>query len=781
AGQQSINRQPIPLHPITAAARLERGKGTPATMQCAVQAGSLQHGCRSEWARKTAGGRPVRMVLATAVRGRKPKVIEEPQVITGTVTADVAAEASDGSTEIVKSTKGRRGRKAAEGTVEDQAPPVEAAGRKGRRTTRSKPAGNTAVVGDALMQEMITNTTQTALDGTLVIDRAALGKGELHWYCIGVLTGKEKKFEEELVRRLKNEPPMIDPVTGDVMPRGEVEVKLPTRKEYSLSETTKRKVYKTIKYQDGGVMFIRCVLNNDLIFLIARTPFFQSWRNQVSWKYPGDVEFTELPLPCTPDQLDALAAWEQEQVVQEADDLAAKSERVDKVAENMDVDESGNTIYKREFTGTYNNPSAWVEGTLQTAPSTPSSAEAPPPPPAAASAKKTRRRTSAAPTALSPDSDAASTAPALSPSVDQASMPAPAPASQPAAAGDQAAAPATPKRRPGRPSKPPSPSQTPLHTAAPDYVPQPLSRALDPAPAPVPASTPTFDPLSAAVPQPPAESAPSFSVADSAAKFFGSSAASIPAADVPGGAQSVAGQAATFDSTPAGQRFNTPAQDGPGAYSGDWVEGDDFDGADINQELGSLMGLPDMAPYGAPPLSGQAVGGPASYPGAKLEPYDQGMDEDGPDFLEDFLDLDPDDPSYGLEAAGREQEGVARVRPKARPAMRSLRSQRPTGLRRSKGTRSQPYASPEPLPEDWEHEGGYVDPAPGSNTFAAPDATPYLSSYDANGGPEAGGYIQMAARFGGDDAGDLDPFEGLEDDDLMMEMADPFSPDMGGD
>jgi hypothetical protein len=55
---------------------------------------------------------------------------------------------------------------------------------------------------------------QVGLDGVQYVDRASLGEGKMHWYSLGVYVGKEKKFQEDLEARLKEQPPMVDPTTG---------------------------------------------------------------------------------------------------------------------------------------------------------------------------------------------------------------------------------------------------------------------------------------------------------------------------------------------------------------------------------------------------------------------------------------------------------------------------------------------------------------------------------------------------------------------------------------
>eukprot|EP00967_Tisochrysis_lutea_P024061 scaffold27619_cov19-Tisochrysis_lutea.AAC.2 len=67
-----------------------------------------------------------------------------------------------------------------------------------------------------------------------------------------------------------------------------MEVLVPTRKVTSKSASG-RKTSRTIKYMDGacglggegGLVFLRCILTNDLIDFVQELPYFRSWRDEV--------------------------------------------------------------------------------------------------------------------------------------------------------------------------------------------------------------------------------------------------------------------------------------------------------------------------------------------------------------------------------------------------------------------------------------------------------------------------------------------------------------------
>ncbi|KAF5839498.1 hypothetical protein DUNSADRAFT_672 [Dunaliella salina] len=139
-----------------------------------------------------------------------------------------------------------------------------------------------------------------------------------------------------------------------------MEVLIPTCKVTSKSPSG-RKTSRTIKYMDGGLVFLRCVLTNDLIDFIQELPYFRSWRDEVTWAYP-DQGTLVLPQPASKEAMDSLNQWMYGEVAPE--DLP----QVDEEAAKMDpgapteLNEQGNAIIQRDFAGSYTNPSAWFDG-----------------------------------------------------------------------------------------------------------------------------------------------------------------------------------------------------------------------------------------------------------------------------------------------------------------------------------------------------------------------------------------------------------------------------------
>eukprot|EP00955_Chlamydomonas_euryale_P077560 362967-Chlamydomonas_euryale.AAC.2 len=103
--------------------------------------------------------------------------------------------------------------------------------------------------------------------------------------------------------------------------------------------------------------------------------YFQGWRNVIRYRFPGDEDDTELPVPCSQAELDEVAAWLQhrDEELEEAEraveyggpvdmEIASRVERRDEMPGDMDVDEFGNTVYRRDFAGSYANPNDFYDG-----------------------------------------------------------------------------------------------------------------------------------------------------------------------------------------------------------------------------------------------------------------------------------------------------------------------------------------------------------------------------------------------------------------------------------
>uniref|UniRef100_A0A6S8P647 NusG-like N-terminal domain-containing protein n=1 Tax=Dunaliella tertiolecta TaxID=3047 RepID=A0A6S8P647_DUNTE len=231
---------------------------------------------------------------------------------------------------------------------------------KKRTSRRRLQRGSAAFEGDQLAKSVMEQTIKSDEAGNAYINRATFGNGEMQWYGIGVVVGKEKKFKEILEQRMEATPLATDDLTGELQPKPEMEVLVPTRKVTSKSASG-RKTSRTIKYMDGGLVFLRCILTNDLIDFVQELPYFRSWRDEVTWAYP-DQGTLVLPQPASKEAMDSLNQWMYGEVAPE--DLP----QVDEEAAKMDpgapteLNEQGNAIIQREFTGSYTNPSAWFDG-----------------------------------------------------------------------------------------------------------------------------------------------------------------------------------------------------------------------------------------------------------------------------------------------------------------------------------------------------------------------------------------------------------------------------------
>lgn len=49
----------------------------------------------------------------------------------------------------------------------------------------------------------------------------------------------------------------------------------------------------------GGYVFIKCALDNDLIRMVEKTPYFVTWRDKLSWKYSFEDEVSSLSDKCS--------------------------------------------------------------------------------------------------------------------------------------------------------------------------------------------------------------------------------------------------------------------------------------------------------------------------------------------------------------------------------------------------------------------------------------------------------------------------------------------------
>lgn len=78
-----------------------------------------------------------------------------------------------------------------------------------------------------------------------------------------------------------------------------IETWLPTKQKLVFNERSQKLAPKMVSYNDGGWLYVRCVLDDVMIDLMEEVYFFTFWRKQKSWLYtfnPVGALLFETPL-----------------------------------------------------------------------------------------------------------------------------------------------------------------------------------------------------------------------------------------------------------------------------------------------------------------------------------------------------------------------------------------------------------------------------------------------------------------------------------------------------
>ncbi|GAX75113.1 hypothetical protein CEUSTIGMA_g2557.t1 [Chlamydomonas eustigma] len=242
------------------------------------------------------------------------------------------------------------------------------------RRRRKKKAASPVITVNQVTSELEAKVVRFDANGRPSVDVTALGDGKRQTYALSIYEGKEKKFMEYIEPKLLDMGPVFDQESGAMVNR-DVEFILPTKTIKAFSESSLKWSNKVIKYKGGGWLYMRAVLDKELHEMLSGMLYFQGWRNVISYKFPFMEEDVTLPMPCTEDELEEIEAWKNH-VDEEAEEvakceeyggkvdleIAAKVIRRDEMEEDLDVDEFGNKIYRKDYTGTYNNPNNFFEG-----------------------------------------------------------------------------------------------------------------------------------------------------------------------------------------------------------------------------------------------------------------------------------------------------------------------------------------------------------------------------------------------------------------------------------
>ena len=76
-----------------------------------------------------------------------------------------------------------------------------------------------------------------------------------------------------------------------------VEMWLPTKQVQAYNPRLDKLASKSVKYKDGGWLFLQCILTNALYEAISNTYYFLSWRNTAAWQRGAEVRMTQKRTP----------------------------------------------------------------------------------------------------------------------------------------------------------------------------------------------------------------------------------------------------------------------------------------------------------------------------------------------------------------------------------------------------------------------------------------------------------------------------------------------------
>lgn len=97
-----------------------------------------------------------------------------------------------------------------------------------------------------------------------------------HTPCVQVYPGREQRYIDYMEPRLLEMGPVLDAATGETRLRAQdVTLYLPTKSIRAFNEKSLKWANKTIKYKDGGWVFVRGVLDEELLKALSSMIYFQ--------------------------------------------------------------------------------------------------------------------------------------------------------------------------------------------------------------------------------------------------------------------------------------------------------------------------------------------------------------------------------------------------------------------------------------------------------------------------------------------------------------------------
>lgn len=253
---------------------------------------------------------------------------------------------------------------------------------------RARRESSRAVLGDEKLRE---HHTKAFFDEErLYPNYGGFSDGNMQWYALWCGTKREAAVGKELVTGIRMLPP-IALSGGRPVPR-DAEAWVPTKKMRKWSTRSQKVTTQTLKYGDGngGWLFIRCVMDNDVYAVIESHRAIRGYRVESRVEvHDGLGTVRVIPKPLSDDFIASVEAWV-EQTEEEVDEaealkeiygagagpLSSASEKIDDDAEHVEFIDTGKKVMKRgkevavmekryktdDYSGSFENPSNWYQG-----------------------------------------------------------------------------------------------------------------------------------------------------------------------------------------------------------------------------------------------------------------------------------------------------------------------------------------------------------------------------------------------------------------------------------
>ncbi|GAB4815587.1 hypothetical protein N2152v2_002633 [Parachlorella kessleri] len=172
-------------------------------------------------------------------------------------------------------------------------------------------------------------------NGRMVEVWGGLGKGKPQWWALWVKLNREKQVADGLELFAKELPPLVDEETGEERERV-VKVWAPRKIVKAWNPKTGKMGSRTLKYEDGGVVYLNCVMDGEIKTLLQKNINVMGYRNMENYVETNEkskrTEVYSFPTPCSDEEIRLVQAWEQDRTPLDEDAVRAQLGLPSKVA-----------------------------------------------------------------------------------------------------------------------------------------------------------------------------------------------------------------------------------------------------------------------------------------------------------------------------------------------------------------------------------------------------------------------------------------------------------------